>query len=1192
MGNLSGYSKRKSIQITAASPSAQGDTIVFQPCDKDTRLNEAAPTTNYGSMTTFTTRPDTGSSNEQRSLLEFDISQWTPPQDGFSITTATLGLYYLGYDFNNPVGNTVWAYKLDPDNDGSTWVEAQATWNIYSTGNNWDTAGGDYLTSNPSGGSDTVPAVAAWMEFDVANIVQDAIDNESSIVKIILIQTDGATLEIPKWCSKEYASSAERPKLTIEWARTPTVPSNYKVYVNVHRGSPTVEEGTWTVNSKTYNYRVPFTVHTHEALSATYPLRVIVNTEELVIGGFFASSAASNAKSCEWVDNSSNTMKFWCTEDGEDSPDNFNTTGTIYFVQLPSGLSADTDYTMYLYIDPDQTGASSNYDASSVFTYFEHFDDNDCADLAEFLTEYTDWETDPNAAVVTVGSSVLSLDSANAAQWDGIATKSGICDIADYRMYAKVDSFGLTTAVGMFDTAGIGAGSAKSGFYFYANTTTAQFVKYKDDSATNIEGVSATAPKIIELSKFEGMYQLCTQQDSADGEPDKNGTTGGGVDLTANDEDHKIFIGSYGTNTIEIDWVAVMPEIEKPPYVIFPDILYSKNGTVFLESNSEHWPYDTAFTDDDGSTQLYWWNDPLTELTRQPGDSMQVAVRVTDSLASNQSIYVYYGNSSQSSFDAYNDPDMTFDEFDDMTAVADWTEVAGSWSVTDVIDPVLYRGDVGNVGGDAGRLWARMPCVVKWGTGDYKMIFCNVLWEKSGSNWPLPYRVYLAESTTPNGEFGAGESAFTIGELEHDALGYWPQCAKKIGSTCYILVTDGDGFKLIYTTDFSTYTQIDNDDSTGKFLTRSWVDANDGGDFDAGTAVTSFTFIYDGSTYYYVFFSGMGASGQTGYAYTTDAPENWDSSSFTYGGMLTDAGVRYEDIDIVHDTGNSQYVLAITCSVSPQLRHYTCADADFDTSMVAGDWSYDGSLNQVNPTYTGSVRSPRLLDDGSDWYLYFSSHGVDEAGGDFDEKWCPNWISCNHATSFPDTWEAQNTDSKYKQATTSGQNEAYLTSSDEYDCEVIAEVQTGNGVTNHSVGIMARYDGTNENGYAALLNYNSGDPQVHLWRIDAGTPTALGSSYDIPQFPTPWFFVGHTWRIRMRLYGENIKVAYSAWGNEWVETHDQDDDTYGSGAIGVLTNSAEGYFNNIRARSYIDTEPLVGEGVEESLRGSRGWWSK
>lgn len=195
-------------------------TLTIQPSAKDTHLREDEATANFGTLTFIRVYNRSGRSN--RSILEFDLSGLP---SGAVISSATLELFYHDYPvYTNPVGLTVWAYKLSR----TDWVEAEATWNIYKTGSDWTAAGSDYVTSSPAGGSTVFPASEEeWISFDVLAIVQDAQDANANAEFLVKFETEGLASDysLAQLVSNDHAHTSWRPKLTIIYGGTssPTV---------------------------------------------------------------------------------------------------------------------------------------------------------------------------------------------------------------------------------------------------------------------------------------------------------------------------------------------------------------------------------------------------------------------------------------------------------------------------------------------------------------------------------------------------------------------------------------------------------------------------------------------------------------------------------------------------------------------------------------------------------------------------------------------------------------------------------------------------------------------------------------------------------------------------------------------------------------------------------------------------------
>jgi len=183
-------------------------TLVVQPSAKDTRLEQNHPDSAYGSDVSLNIADREGISYHP--ILEFDVSELPADQ---TLLSATLELYYYAYIADDPVGKAVLAYKLTR----TDWVEAQATWNIYKTGSNWTTPGGDYVTSDPDGGTTDFPADYGWMSWSVLAIVNDAYAGSIPAEFLVRFETEevpGFTLA--SFYSNNYTDNTDLcPKLTI-----------------------------------------------------------------------------------------------------------------------------------------------------------------------------------------------------------------------------------------------------------------------------------------------------------------------------------------------------------------------------------------------------------------------------------------------------------------------------------------------------------------------------------------------------------------------------------------------------------------------------------------------------------------------------------------------------------------------------------------------------------------------------------------------------------------------------------------------------------------------------------------------------------------------------------------------------------------------------------------------------------------
>ncbi len=93
------------------------------------------------------------------------------------------------------------------------------------TANLWQTAGGDFVTTNPSGGSAVVPAAFGWMSWNVLAIVEDALAAGATTVEMLLKDgTETTSTAYGLDCrSREYGNATFRPKLVLTYGTPATV---------------------------------------------------------------------------------------------------------------------------------------------------------------------------------------------------------------------------------------------------------------------------------------------------------------------------------------------------------------------------------------------------------------------------------------------------------------------------------------------------------------------------------------------------------------------------------------------------------------------------------------------------------------------------------------------------------------------------------------------------------------------------------------------------------------------------------------------------------------------------------------------------------------------------------------------------------------------------------------------------------
>ena len=175
------------------------------------------------------------SASTYRALITFDISSL--PEDA-TITSATFSLYYYN-KIGTPSGQNAITYKLkrnDWEEGTKIGAAGDSCWNNYKSGGAWQTAGAlganDYDSSLNA--TATYGAGYGWMNWDIQNIVEDAITNVSGIVNLLLkFQTEGADYYSYHYPREYITDLSLRPKLVIEYSSGTTVTVTVQDYINI-----------------------------------------------------------------------------------------------------------------------------------------------------------------------------------------------------------------------------------------------------------------------------------------------------------------------------------------------------------------------------------------------------------------------------------------------------------------------------------------------------------------------------------------------------------------------------------------------------------------------------------------------------------------------------------------------------------------------------------------------------------------------------------------------------------------------------------------------------------------------------------------------------------------------------------------------------------------------------------------------
>lgn len=152
-------------------------TLTIQPSDQDSLMYENDADTNYGTLGDMYC---SSRNNTYRSVIAWDLSDYG--LTSATITSVNASLYYyssLGGHYK--ADNEIYMYRTT-----KTWIEDEVTWNSYTTGNAWTSAGGDYNTTY--GANATMPGASTFefVNWNVTDLIKDAIDNRSNQLMLLM----------------------------------------------------------------------------------------------------------------------------------------------------------------------------------------------------------------------------------------------------------------------------------------------------------------------------------------------------------------------------------------------------------------------------------------------------------------------------------------------------------------------------------------------------------------------------------------------------------------------------------------------------------------------------------------------------------------------------------------------------------------------------------------------------------------------------------------------------------------------------------------------------------------------------------------------------------------------------------------------------------------------------------------------
>jgi hypothetical protein len=189
----------------------------------DAIIYSANPTTNYGTATYLMLGDQSGTADTStRDVIYFDTSSISAAS---TVTSATFSAYMYGAASNAGDGSQATTMRRLLRN----WNESQVTWNVYSSGNSWTTAGAG------SDGNDRIAAISAtrshnnsggaagayvdWtgstLTTDVQNFVDGGYTNYGWLLTCGCEARGASAYSFAEYYSSDYGSQSYRPKLVV-----------------------------------------------------------------------------------------------------------------------------------------------------------------------------------------------------------------------------------------------------------------------------------------------------------------------------------------------------------------------------------------------------------------------------------------------------------------------------------------------------------------------------------------------------------------------------------------------------------------------------------------------------------------------------------------------------------------------------------------------------------------------------------------------------------------------------------------------------------------------------------------------------------------------------------------------------------------------------------------------------------------
>lgn len=241
----------------------QAQSVTITPTQDNTLYENASGSLSNGAgQYLFSGRTAQGSGSIRRIVLQFDVAGSVPA--GATITGATLSLN-MNKSISGPQSisihplTTAWGEGTSnapgQEGGGTASTTNDATWiHAFFSTTNWTTAGGDYNSTASATTSVAGNGTYNWFAAGVTSDVQGWLSNPATNFGWIMIGNEGSSTTAKRFASKEFATAANRPQLTITYTTPctdPDIPTLMASSTSVCAGDPTTITATGNLNDAT-----------------------------------------------------------------------------------------------------------------------------------------------------------------------------------------------------------------------------------------------------------------------------------------------------------------------------------------------------------------------------------------------------------------------------------------------------------------------------------------------------------------------------------------------------------------------------------------------------------------------------------------------------------------------------------------------------------------------------------------------------------------------------------------------------------------------------------------------------------------------------------------------------------------------------------------------------------------------------